>query len=374
MGRSSEGRHRPAAAQRPRWWRRRRRPAPGSSPGTVVPDPAAKRPLLRVMAYGPDTLAEATLADVDEVDAYLGRHPVTWLNVDGLGDQDVIARLASRFGLHRLAVEDVTHTGQRAKVEEYPENAFLVLAMVNPGPALELEQLSLFLGDGFVVTFQESRGDCFDPVRKRLREGKGRIRVSGPDYLAYALIDLVIDSYFPEIERQGERLDHLENRILDGRPDRRVVADIHEVKRDLLALRRIAWPARDMLSALLRGESPRVAADTKIYLRDVHDHAVQVIDLLETYRELGASLMESYLSSVSNRMNEVVKVLTIISTIFMPLTFIAGVYGMNFDPDASPWNMPELRWWLGYPLVLALMAVVAGCMVLWFWRRGWLRR
>jgi magnesium transporter len=236
---------------------------------------------------------------------------------------------------------------------------------------LATEQLSLFLGQGFVVTFQERVGDCFDPVRARLRKG-GPIRTRGPDYLTYALIDALVDSWFPVLEQHGERLEDLEDEIL-VHPARRTIARIHELRRDLMALRRAVWPLRDALGALCRDPTPLIAGETRTYLRDCYDHAVQIIDLLESGRELSADLTDAYLSNINNRMNEIMKVLAVIATIFLPLSFIASVYGMNFHTDKSPWNMPELAWRFGYPFALGLMVLTVIGMLFFFWRRGWLR-
>jgi len=261
---------------------------------------------------------------------------------------------------------------QRPKIEQYGEYYFIVTRMVRLGEHLETEQLSLFLGKNFILTFQEGRpGDCLDLIRERIRQKGGRIREAGLDYLAYALLDAIVDCYFPILEEYGERLEAFEDEILT-RPYGDTVARIHEIKRNLLTLRRAIWPQRETFNTLLRDELPLVTNETRLYLRDCYDHVTQLIDLIETYRELGADLIDVYLSSISNRTNEIMRVLTVISTIFIPLTFIAGVYGMNFNPSASPWNMPELNWFWGYPLSLLLMAVVAFGQLIFFRRRGWL--
>lgn len=358
--------------------RRRRTPGralwgdrPGASPGQLRADPRAPAPSLQLIAYGPDGFAEQAGPDLAAVRQALERWPVTWLNVDGLGDEQVIAGIGELFGLHKLALEDVLHVHQRPKVEEYPDNLFVVLRLPEPGERLDTEQISLFLGANFVVTFQERPGDAFEPVRERIRLGKGTLRGAGPDYLAYALIDAGIDSAFPVLEQCGERLESLEDEVVE-RPRHGAVAAIHAVKRDLLTLRRGVWPLREMLGTLSREPSPLVRAETRLFLRDCNDHAVQILELVETYREISSGLLDIYLSSISNRTNEIMKVLTIIATIFIPLGFFASLYGMNFDPDASPWNMPELRWRWGYPAALGLMAAVAAGLLVWFRRRGWL--
>jgi magnesium transporter len=236
---------------------------------------------------------------------------------------------------------------------------------------LGFEQMSLFLGEDFVVTFQERPGDCLENVRERLRQGRARIRGSGPDYLTHAILDAIVDSYFPILETIGERLEQLEAAIL-ARPTQRQVARLHALKRDLLAFRRDVWPLREVINTLVRGETPLVAASNRVYFSDCYDHAIQAIDLVESYRDIASGLMDLYLSSVSNRMNEVMKVLTIMATIFIPLSFIAGLYGMNFNSERSPWNLPELNWYLGYPYALALMAVIAVVMLIYFRRKEWI--
>jgi magnesium transporter len=349
-----------------------RRAVPGTSPGQLTPPADALRPSVSLFAYGPGDHLELAEADAEAVRGALARWPVVWVNVDGLGDAELVGQFGALFGLHRLALEDVVHIHQRPKVEHYADHIYIVLRLPDPGAeGLESEQISLFLGRNFVLTFQERPGDAFAPVRERIRGGKGRLRAAGPDYLAYALIDAGVDSNFPVIEALGEQLEDMELEIVE-RPGRGAVIALHAIRRSLLNVRRGIWPMREMLGALSRDADPLVGDETRLYLRDCYDHAVQIIDLLETYREIAASLLEVYLSSVSNRMNEIMKVLTIISTIFIPLTFAAGIWGMNFAPDSSPWNMPELRWRFGYPLALTVMASTAAVLLIWFRRRGWL--
>ncbi|CAG0953144.1 partial Cobalt/magnesium transport protein CorA, partial [Anaerolineae bacterium] len=277
------------------------------------------------------------------------------------------------FSLHPLALEDVVHVHQRPKVEEYEAGFYLVMRMPRFEGAVnvELEQLSLFFGPGYVVTFQEREGDCLEPVRERLRGSRGRVRQLGADYLAYTLLDAVIDAYFPILEVVGERLELLEDRVL-LHPDRAVVEDIHHVKRELIAIRRAIWPLRDAVNRLEREEHPLIDRETQVYLRDCYDHCVQLVELVETYREVATGLLDVYLSSVSNRMNEVMKVLTIIATIFIPLGFVASVYGMNFDTSRSPYNMPELEWRYGYPYVLGLMAAMVIGLLVYFRVKRWI--
>jgi magnesium transporter len=289
-----------------------------------------------------------------------------------LGDAKVISTIGNLFGLHQLALEDVVNVHQRAKVEDYPDHLFIVARMVERNECLLTEQVTMFLGQDYVITFQERPGkDCIEPVRERIRKGKGRLRTLAADSLAYALLDAIVDGFFPVLESYSDRLEAVED-IVVTQPNRSVVEGIHSIKSDLLIIRRALWPLREAINTLVRDHNSLIHDDTRIYLRDCYDHTVQLIDLVETYRELGADLRDLYLSSVSNRMNEIMKVLTIISTIFIPLTFIAGIYGMNFDTKVSPWNMPELEWYYGYPFSLALMLAVTVAMGIFFWRRGWI--
>jgi len=351
--------------------RRRRQAPPGSAPGTLIADPDAPRPVIRIASYGPAEVVEETVADLERVLALRGQRPVMWVNVDGLGDVATVARLGEIFGLHRLALEDVMNVNQRAKVETYPGQLYMVARMLNLNRRVDTEQLSLFLGQDFVLTFQERPGDNFDPVRERIRGGRGRMRHAGPGYLAYALLDAVVDQYFPLLEAFGERLEALEAETIE-RATQGTLGEIHATKRDLLTLRRSIWPLREMLGSLLRDPNPFIQGEDRLYMQDVYDHAIRVMDLVEAYREVGSSLMDVYLSSVNNKLNEVMKVLTIFASIFIPLTFIAGIYGMNFDHARSPWNLPELEWYWGYPFALGLMALVAGALVFYFRRKGWL--
>lgn len=345
---------------------------PGTPPGTVIVHPEAAPPTIRVLAYGPEDVLEEKITDPQRVREFFGKRPVLWVDIEGLGDAATIHAVGEIFNVHRLALEDIVTVHQRAKIEQYGDQLFIVARAVYLDEHLDTEQISLFVGKNFVLTFQEGRpGDCLEAIRERIRKKGGRIRDAGHDYLAYALLDAIVDSYFPILEAYGERLETLEDEIL-LRPQVDTIARIHGIKRDLLTLRRAMWPQRETLNSLLRGESAVVTAETRLYLRDCYDHSVQILDLLETYRELGSDLIDMYLSTVSNRTNEIMRVLTVISVVFMPLTFIAGVYGMNFDTSKSPWNMPELGWPFGYPFALLLMLTVALGQMIFFRRRGWL--
>lgn len=349
----------------------RRRNPPGTVPGTLTPDPEALPPQLHVIAYGPDDFIEVHDPDVEDLQRLNERYPVLWLNVDGLGDPELIRRIGRIFGLHVLALEDVVHVYQRPKFDSYDEHEFVVLRMATREEGLHLEQISVFFGEGFVLSFQERPGDVLGPVRERIRRASGRIRRRGPDYLAYAVIDAVVDGYFPLLEAVGDELEQLEEAIME-RADNESMRRLMEARRELLLIRRVLWPQRELMRQLTMLDRDTILEDTRTFFNDVRDHAAQLVDLAESLREVVAGLMELHAAMVSNRMNEVMKVLTIIATIFMPLTFVAGLYGMNFDPEASPWNMPELSWYWGYPVTLATMAILAAGMLVYFRRKGWL--
>ena len=341
---------------------------PGLPPGTLVAPPGAVTPsAVHLIHYTADSLEERDLPAVGDIAPYVGKSGVTWLNVDGLGNVEMIRQLGDLLELHPLALEDVLNVPQRPKVDDYDTHIFVVIRMLHLADTVETEQVSIFLGRNYVVTLQEHPGDCLEPVRQRLRKATGQIRRQGADYLMYAILDAIIDNYFPFLERVGEVVEKLENEVVEN-PTRRTVGRVHAIKRDLLDVRRSVWPLRDALNGLLRDESPLVHKATRLYLRDCYDHAIQVLDIVETHRELAGGLMDVYLSSVSNKMNEVMKVLTIIATIFIPLTFIAGIYGMNFE------RMPELRQPWGYAAVWAVMVAVAIVMLVLFRRKGWLGR
>ncbi|MCB1391583.1 MAG: magnesium/cobalt transporter CorA [Rhodobacteraceae bacterium] len=345
----------------PRYTRRRRSP-PGTAPGTLTADPGAQDPRLHAIRFSAD--------GIEESDGILDCRPgsVLWLNIDGLGDTARLQQIGETFGLHPLALEDVVNAHQRPKAEEYEAHQFIVLRMPDSGAGIvATEQVSIFLGDGFVLTFQEKTGDVFDPVRARLRNAKGQMRKRGADYLCYALLDAVIDSFFPVLEALGEQLETLEDEVV-FEADSTEMGEIHAIKRDLMTVRSAVWPLRDLVATLQREETPRFSDVTRLYLRDCQDHAVQLIETLQTYREIATGLVDILLSSQSNKINEVMQVLTLIATIFIPLTFIVGVYGMNFV------DMPELHWRWGYPVVMAAMGLIAVALAVWFRRKGWLGR
>ena len=340
----------------------KRRGIVGAVPGTLIADPAAPQPDIIAVAYGPHELIERTLKDVRDLSGIVGKLPVTWINVDGLGNADVIQQLGHQFGLHPLALEDTINTHQRAKADDFEDVLFVVMRMVQ-GPPLITEQISFYVGRNFLITFQEGlEGDCLNPVRERIRHQRGRVRDVGTDYLFYELLDAVIDGYFPVLERYDE---------LDARAATanigQTLTELHVLRRDLLFLRRIVWPIRDVMMSLLRGGHKHISADTQVYLRDCYDHAAHLIDILEVYRETCSDLRDFYYSKLSNRTNEIMRTLTVIATIFMPLSFIVGLYGMNFD------SMPELHWKWGYQMSWGLMCCSAGGFLYFFWRKGWLK-
>jgi magnesium transporter len=355
------------ASRSPLW---RPRLIPGAPAGGLHVKADTPTPVLHAIAYHGDDFVEKRLDRPADVAELLDEWPVTWLTVAGVDDAGTMAELGRIFGLHALALEDVVQPHQRAKVEQYGEQLFIVARMAELNASLETEQLSLFVGKNFVLTFLEDPGDCFESLRARLRAG-GPLRQAPSGYLAYSLLDAVIDAYFPVVEAYAERLDRLEDRVI-GKPNRRAVSEIHAAKHDLRSVRRIVWPLREAVNSLIRDPSPLIDDDTRVHLRDCYDHLVQIIDLIETYRELCSDLTDLYLSSLSNRMNEVMKVLTIIATIFMPLGFITGVYGMNFNTERSAWNMPELNWRYGYPFALGLMTLTLLGMLWYFRHKGWL--
>jgi magnesium transporter len=297
----------------------------------------------------------------------------SWVDISGLADGEALRVLAERFRLHPLALEDVVHVHQRAKVEEFDQHLFIVLRMPEwIDGRLESDQMSLFLGKDYLVSFQDRPGDCLDPVRERLRRNRGRLRASGADYLAYSLIDVIIDSYFPIVEQLGDKLEQVEQAIADGNEGVDLMHRLHEVRSDLLHLRRMIWPHREMVGQLIRSDHGMIQSETRVYLRDCYDHTVQLLDVVETYRELCADLRDLHYTQLGQRNNDVMKLLTIISTIFIPITFVAGVYGMNFEGAASWWNMPELRSRWGYPIAVGVMMLMALTMVAYFYRRGWI--
>ena len=349
---------------------KRRQIIPGQAPGQLTLSPGATNepPVITLIEYGPDCLEERRGVDCDELLHHLNNDLVTWINIDGLGDLTLLRTLGERFNLHPLALEDVLDTNQRPKVEQYDDYLFIVAHQLFLGKDNDLaaEQVSMFLGKTFLITLQEEgEFDVFEPVRARIRSGKGRIRRAGSDYLAYALLDSIIDHYYPALESIGTEIDAIEDELIEN-PLRRPVGSLHEHKRTLTQIRRMVWPLRDVTNLLLHEEPGLIRPETKIFLRDCYDHSVQLMDLVESYRDVLSGLTEVHISSIGLRTNEIMRVLTVISSIFIPLTFIAGVYGMNFS------HMPELSESYGYPICLAVMLIVAIAQLLYFKKRHWL--
>jgi len=342
----------------------------GHAPGTLVTSKKVDRePLkLTLFEYGSQMpVEERQVQTVSECFPFDPQIPVTWLNVDGSHQVEVLEEIGSSFDIHQLVLEDILDTSQRPKMEDFDRYLFIELNMLSwdeyPSQVAS-QQVSLILGKNYVVTIQELEKDVFDPVRKRIREGKSRLTKQGADYLAYALIDAIVDHYFIVLENLGEQIEFLEEELVTD-PNPGTLQSIHELKRELIFLRKSVWPLREVIGALERGESPLFQESSLIYLRDVYEHTIQIIDTVETFRDMVSGMLDIYLSSISNRMNEVMKVLTIIATVFIPLSFIVGLYGMNFS------NMPELSWKWGYPMVWGVIISVVVGMLTYFRRKKW---
>jgi magnesium transporter len=344
----------------------------GASPGTLmhIGEQRMEQVGIQAIGYDAEQLQELPIRPEDAARSCLlrGKPAVTWINIDGLHQVDVIETVGKCFDLHPLVMEDILETEHRPKFEDYETCLFLVLKRLHYEEAkteIRTEQVSLILGGDFVLSFHEGSSDIFDGVRDRIRNSRGKIRRMGADYLAYALLDSVVDSYFGVLEKLGDRIELMEEELVTA-PSPATLRQIHHLKREMILLRKSVWPLREVISALQRGDSTLIRETTGIFLRDVYDHTIQVIDTVETFRDLLAGMLDLYLSSVSNRLNEVMKVLTIIATIFIPLTFLAGVWGMNFD------FMPELRWRWGYAFAWGVMLASAGCFYLFFRKHKWL--
>ena len=337
-------------------------------PGTLIHigEHKAEVVTIALFNYGGARCEERVVTNLDELQAPADE-TVTWVNVGGVHNVEVLETIGKQFALHPLLLEDIANTDQRPKLDDYETHFFLVMKMLSltdRGDIL-VEQVSFVLGRNFVLSFQENGTDVFRSVRDRLRGGKGRLRQNGSDYLLYALVDAIVDQYFAVLEALGERIETLQEKVMAD-PKRDTLKDIHTLKRQLLFVRRAVWPLREATNSFSRTECPFLHESTKIFFRDVYDHVVQIVDTIETLREMVSSSLDIYLSSVSYRLNAVMRVLTVITTIFMPLSFIASIYGMNFE------HMPELKWEWGYPLVLGLMGVVAAVMLIGFRQRKWL--
>ena len=342
----------------------------GLPPGTLVHVGEGKdeKVKITIIDYDEKHFEERKVKKVEECLPFKDKPTVTWINIDGIHQVDIIEAIGKHFGVHPLVLEDIVNTGQRPKMEDFGNYLFVVLKMIyydEKEDEIKTEQVSLLISQNFVISFQEREGDVFNSIRERIRGSKGRIRKMGADYLAYALMDSVVDNYFVIIEKVGEKLEGMEEELVKNTTPETLQA-IHSLKRNMIFLRKSVWPLREVIGGLERGESKLVQESTQIYFRDVYDHTIQVMDAIETSRDMLSGMLDIYLSSVSNRMNEVMKVLTIIATIFIPLTFIAGIYGMNFQ------NMPELSWRWGYFAVLLVMVAIGISMLGYFRRKKWL--
>ena len=345
----------------------------GLPPGTLVytGSYAEKAPELTLIDYDDDeaNLTEKRLESLQEAFICKDSKTVSWINIDGIHNVEIIEQIGKHFDLHSLVLEDIVHVGQRPKLEEFDDHLFIVLKMLSynqQGHSVESEQVSMILGPNYLITFQEHPGDVFEQIRQRIRSGKGRIRKMGCDYLAYALVDAIVDNYFQILEIFGERIESLEESLLVD-SGRDILHDIHHLKRELTLLRKSVWPLREMVAGMERMESPLIKKSTRIFIRDLYDHTIQIMDTVESFRDVASGLLDLYMSSVSNRMNAVMKVLTIIATIFIPLGFIAGIFGMNFE------HMPELKLQWAYPVGFwAMIVFIVAGMVWFFKRKKWL--
>jgi magnesium transporter len=342
----------------------------GLPPGTPihVGEKKIDRVRIKIIDYDEAQFQEKKAKTVEECFPFKDKPTVTWINIDGIHQVDIIEKIGTHFNIHPLVLEDIVNTGQRPKMEDFVNYIFVILKMLYYDEKInetKTEQISLILGSNFVISFQENEGDVFDPIRERIRSDRGRIRKMGADYLAYALIDTIVDNYFIILEKLGEKIEDIEDELVTN-PALETLQTIHSLKREMIFLRKSVWPLREVISRLERWESPLIDKSLNIYLRDVYDHTIQVIDSIETFRDMLSGLLDIYLSSVSNRMNEVMKVLTIIATIAIPLTVITGIYGMNFQ------FMPELQWQWSYPIVLLAMLTLGILMIRYFRRKKWI--
>ena len=343
---------------------------PGSEPGTLIIEPDAKPSRIILIDYDEDNAIRKVDITPNACAPYIGTNTVSWMDIQGLGSETVLKQVGAIFNLHPLLLEDVVNVPQRPKLEDYNNQLLVISHMVRlkeDESGFDTEQVSFVLGKRYLLSFQEEElQDCFEIVRDRIRTSQGRVRKSGADYLTYLLLDTIIDGYFPVVEHYEDRIEALEDVIISN-PDRDTMQEIYDVRRELLALRRLIWPMRNVLNLLMRDHHGIVSDEVQIYFRDSYDHVIQILEIIEAYRELAASLMDVYMSTMGNKLNEIMKFLTVISTIFIPLTFIVGVYGMNFE------NMPELKGEWSYFMVWLVMLAVAGGLIFYFWRKGWFK-
>ncbi len=355
---------------------KRRNRGLGLIPGSLVHVGEIKqdKTIINIIDYSLEDFQEKELKDCKEIISFKETQTVTWINVDGVHDTDVIQKIGKGYNLHRLVLEDIVNTTQRPKYEDYKDYIFIVLKMLyydENKQGLEVEQVSIILGDNYVISFQEKQGDVFEGVRERIRHNKGLIRKESADYLAYSLIDAIVDNYFLVLEEISDKTESIEKDLLK-KTDPETLYIIQDLKKEIIFLRKSVWPLREVVTRLERIDSPLIGKDTGLFFRDVYDHTIQIIENIESLRDVVSGMVELHLSVVNNGMNEVMKTLTIIATIFIPLTFIAGIYGMNFNPEISKYNMPELNWAYGYIMVLGIMMVMTLFMVGYFKKKKWL--
>ena len=347
---------------------------PGTSPGTLVSHEGAdlENVSIHLIDYTATDFVEKVLASAEECKSYLDEDNVTWIHLQGPIQAETIQHIGNMFELHPLSLEDVMNKGQRPKIEEYDDQLFAVMSMpIENDDSIVIEQVSVYLGVNYIISFHTGDTDPFEPLRSRLRKKRGRIRNLNADYLLYAIMDLIIDQGYPILENLGEKIENIEEALLSSSVKQSTLGDIHSIRRQLLVLRRNLWPQREAVNNLLRGENTLIEENTSFYLRDCYDHTIQILDLIENYREMAGSLIDIYISSTSYRLNEIMRVLTIIATIFIPLTFIVGLYGMNFSNPDSPWAMPELHWYYGYPMAWGVMIATMLGMLIYFKRKDW---
>jgi magnesium transporter len=342
----------------------------GLPPGVLIHigEKKAEKVSINILDYDEVHFEEKAVKTIEECFPFKDKPTTTWINIDGLHQVEIVEKIGKNFDFHPLLLEDILNTEQRPKIEDFETYIYIVLKMLDHEDKtneINSEQISIIFGHNFVISFQETEGDVFNPIRERIRTGKGRIRKMGSDYLAYSLIDAIVDNYFLILEKLGENIEDVEETMISN-PTSETLHAIHRLKRKMISLRKSVWPLREVVSALERSDSSLIQASTRIYLKDVYDHTIQVIDTVETYRDMLSGMLDVYLSSISNKMNEIMKVLTIIATIFIPLTFVAGVYGMNFE------FMPELKWEWGYPAIWVVMLTIGISMLFYFRKKKWL--
>ncbi len=346
---------------------------PGTPPGTLTQHETASKtpPVISLIDYTANEFTETKLVSFSDCIPYLQTESNTWIHVQGDPDTEQLLALGELFGLHNLSLEDILNTGQRPKVDSFDEQLFIIMSLpVLTGKHVQIQQVSLFVGHNYVISFHRGGTSPFEQIRKRMQKRSSKARLHHADYLMYTLIDAIIDEGFPVLEEFGDLIELLEEELLES-PDKTTLRTLHELKRELIVLRRMLWPQREVLNTLIRDEHPSIQPGTYVYLRDCYDHTIQIMDLIESYRDMSASMLDIYLSSVSNRMNEIMKVLTVIATIFIPLTFITSLYGMNFNNPDSPWAMPELHWYFGYPMIWLIIIFATISMILFFKNKKW---